>query len=119
MLCGTEHKAFAGVAGGCLWSMWRPWQAGSVWQRPQLSPPSPPPSRQDCPEHVRGCKPGMYISRDRWGKVGGLTQTEQRTHFAFWCIMAAPLILGNDPRAMSKATLEVRRAGRTGGRKGY
>lgn len=68
---------------------------------------------------MRGCKPGMYISRDRWGKVGGLTQTEQRTHFAFWCIMAAPLILGNDPRAMSKATLEVRRAGRTGGRKGY
>ncbi|PNW88365.1 hypothetical protein CHLRE_01g026250v5 [Chlamydomonas reinhardtii] len=62
---------------------------------------------QDCPEHVRGCKPGMYISRDRWGKVGGLTQTEQRTHFAFWCIMAAPLILGNDPRAMSKATLEI------------
>ncbi|KAG2482926.1 hypothetical protein HYH03_018204 [Edaphochlamys debaryana] len=62
---------------------------------------------QECPKHVRGCKPGMYISRERWGKVGGLTQTEQRTHFAFWCIMAAPLILGNDPRAMSKATLEI------------
>ncbi|PNH00886.1 Alpha-galactosidase [Tetrabaena socialis] len=62
---------------------------------------------QDCPPHVRGCKPGDYISRDRWGKVGGLTQTEQRTHFSFWCIMAAPLILGNDPRAMSKATLQI------------
>ncbi|GFR39915.1 hypothetical protein Agub_g421, partial [Astrephomene gubernaculifera] len=62
---------------------------------------------QECPEHVRGCKPGMYISRDRWGKVGGLTQTEQRTHFSFWCMMAAPLILGNDPRVMSKATLQI------------
>ncbi|GIL59411.1 hypothetical protein Vafri_14096 [Volvox africanus] len=62
---------------------------------------------QDCPEHVRNCKPGEYISRDRWGKVGGLTQTEQRTHFSFWCVMAAPLILGNDPRNMSKATLQI------------
>ena len=39
---------------------------------------------QECPEHIRGCKPGEYISRDRWGRVGGLTVTEQRTHFAFW-----------------------------------
>ncbi|GIL89215.1 hypothetical protein Vretimale_18589 [Volvox reticuliferus] len=62
---------------------------------------------QECPEHVHDCKPGEYISRDRWGKVGGLTQTEQRTHFSFWCIMAAPLILGNDPRNMSKATLQI------------
>ncbi|KAG1676530.1 hypothetical protein FOA52_000073 [Chlamydomonas sp. UWO 241] len=62
---------------------------------------------QDCPEHVAGCKPGEYISRDRWGRVGGLTHTEQRTHFAFWCMLAAPLILGNDPRHMTQATLDI------------
>lgn len=31
----------------------------------------------------------------------GLTQEEQQTHFALWCIMSSPLILGNDPREMS------------------
>lgn len=32
---------------------------------------------QDCPEHVRGCKPGMYISRDRWGRRVGAGSGEQ------------------------------------------
>lgn len=31
---------------------------------------------QDCPEHVRGCKPGMYISRDRWGRREGSGSAE-------------------------------------------
>lgn len=31
----------------------------------------------------------------------GLTPDEQQTHFALWCIMSAPLILGNDPRNMT------------------
>ena len=39
--------------------------------------------------------------------VGGLTYIEQRTHFAFWCMLAAPLILGNDPRHMSASTLSL------------
>ncbi|MBQ7194930.1 MAG: glycoside hydrolase family 27 protein [Bacteroidales bacterium] len=30
----------------------------------------------------------------------GMTEEEQRAHFALWCIMSAPLILGNDPRNM-------------------
>ncbi|MEI7908068.1 MAG: glycoside hydrolase family 27 protein [Verrucomicrobiota bacterium] len=30
----------------------------------------------------------------------GLNAEEQTTHFALWCIMTAPLILGNDPRHM-------------------
>ncbi len=24
---------------------------------------------QECPDYIKGCKPGEYISRDRWGKV--------------------------------------------------
>jgi len=31
----------------------------------------------------------------------GLTLDEQKTHFALWCIMSAPLFLGNDPRNMT------------------
>lgn len=38
---------------------------------------------------------------------GGLTETEQRTHFAMWAVMAAPLIAGNDLRNASDATLKI------------
>lgn len=31
----------------------------------------------------------------------GLTTEQQKVHFALWCIMTSPLILGNDPRNMS------------------
>lgn len=31
----------------------------------------------------------------------GLTLEEQKAHFALWCIMTAPLFLGNDPRHMT------------------
>lgn len=39
--------------------------------------------------------------------VGELTYTENVAHFALWCMMAAPLILGNDVRKMSDELLEV------------
>ena len=57
---------------------------------------------QRCPAHVPACQPGQYITREQWGKVGGLTLVEQRTHFSLWCMMASPLLLGNDPRAMTR-----------------
>jgi alpha-galactosidase len=38
---------------------------------------------------------------------GTLTDTEQRSHFAMWAIMAAPLIAGNDLRNMSTATQTI------------
>lgn len=31
----------------------------------------------------------------------GLTPDEEKSHFALWCMMASPLMLGNDPRNMS------------------
>lgn len=31
----------------------------------------------------------------------GLTDEEQKAHFALWCIMSSPLMLGNDPRNMT------------------
>ena len=38
---------------------------------------------------------------------GGMNDTEMRSHFAMWAIMAAPLMAGNDLRNMSAATRTI------------
>ena len=38
---------------------------------------------------------------------GGMTDTEYRSHFSLWAIMAAPLIAGNDLSAMDEATKRI------------
>jgi alpha-galactosidase len=38
---------------------------------------------------------------------GGLNENEARAHFSLWCILAAPLMAGNDLRKMSPATHDV------------
>lgn len=38
---------------------------------------------------------------------GGLTNTEERTHFALWCFAKAPLILGNDLTQMTRDQLNI------------
>jgi alpha-galactosidase len=38
---------------------------------------------------------------------GGMTNTEYRTHFSLWAIMAAPLMAGNDIRSMSPEIREI------------
>jgi alpha-galactosidase len=35
---------------------------------------------------------------------GGMTDTECRSHFSLWCMMASPLLMGNDLSRMSDAT---------------
>ena len=35
---------------------------------------------------------------------GGMTPTEYTTHFSLWCLLAAPLMAGNDLRTMSEET---------------
>lgn len=46
--------------------------------------------------------PDMLITGEH-----GLTNDEQKSHFALWCIMSAPLMLGNDPRNMSRAERDI------------
>jgi alpha-galactosidase len=36
-----------------------------------------------------------------------MTDSEDRAHFTIWCMMAAPLILGNDLRDISEETLAI------------
>jgi len=38
---------------------------------------------------------------------GGMTTAEYRAHFSFWCLLAAPLIAGNDMRSMSPEIKEI------------
>jgi len=38
---------------------------------------------------------------------GGMTESEDRSHFSMWCMIAAPLIAGNDLRSMSEQTKAI------------
>lgn len=38
---------------------------------------------------------------------GGMTDDEYRTHFSLWCLLAAPLIAGNDLAHMTPATVAI------------
>jgi len=38
---------------------------------------------------------------------GGMTATEYRTHLSLWCLLAAPLLAGNDLRGMPPETLAI------------
>ena len=46
--------------------------------------------------------PDMMVTGEQ-----GLSINEQKAHFALWCIMSSPLILGNDPRFMTAAELDI------------
>ena len=38
---------------------------------------------------------------------GGMTDTEYRSHFSLWSIMAAPLLIGSDLRRVNSATFDI------------
>src|SRR3972149_1355752 len=54
-----------------------------------------------------------YAGPDHWNdpdmlEVGnGMSVSEDRSHFSLWCMMAAPLIAGNDLRDMGKETIDI------------
>lgn len=51
--------------------------------------------------------PGHWNDPDMLEVGNGMTENEDRAHFTLWCMMAAPLILGNDVRDMSDATKAI------------
>ncbi len=51
--------------------------------------------------------PGHWNDPDMLEVGNGLTLTEDRAHFSLWCMLAAPLISGNDLRNMPKEVLEI------------
>jgi alpha-galactosidase len=48
---------------------------------------------------------GHWNDPDMLEVGNGLTATQGRSHFTIWCMMASPLLLGNDIRNMDKETL--------------
>jgi alpha-galactosidase len=53
-------------------------------------------------------RPGAFNDPDMMevGR-GGMTDTEMRSHFALWAMLASPLIAGNDIRSMNSATQTI------------
>ena len=51
--------------------------------------------------------PGHWNDPDMLEVGNGMTVPEDRTHFTLWCMMAAPLILGNDITNMTPETLAI------------
>jgi alpha-galactosidase len=54
-----------------------------------------------------GAGPGHWNDPDMLEVGNGLSDDEGRSHFALWCIMAAPLMAGNDLARMGKSTREI------------
>jgi alpha-galactosidase len=56
-------------------------------------------------------KPGAWNDPDMLMvgnyRNGGPTDEEYRSHFSLWCMMAAPLIMGNDIRNMKQVTKDI------------
>ncbi|MEO6707578.1 MAG: glycoside hydrolase family 27 protein [Ginsengibacter sp.] len=51
--------------------------------------------------------PGHWNDPDMLEVGNGMTFNEDKTHFSIWCMMAAPLIAGNDIRKMTKQTEDI------------
>jgi alpha-galactosidase len=51
--------------------------------------------------------PGHWNDPDMLEVGNGLTEAENRTHFSMWCMLAAPLIAGNDMRKMNESTRNI------------
>jgi alpha-galactosidase len=59
---------------------------------------------------ARYARPGAWNDPDMLEVGnGGMTDTEYRTHFSMWAIMAAPLLIGSDIRRASAKTMEILR----------
>lgn len=51
--------------------------------------------------------PGHWNDPDMLEVGNGMTINEDRAHFSMWCMIAAPLIAGNDLRSMTKETHDI------------
>ena len=105
---GTEEKPICYSI--CEWGLNQPWKwgakAGNLWRTTMDIKPNYP-SLLYCYEiNVRLYKsavPGGWNDPDMLEVgVGSLTMEENKSHFSLWCMMAAPLILGNDVRKFLK-----------------
>ncbi len=103
-MTGTEEKPICYSI--CEWGLNRPWhwgkQAGNLWRTTMDINASWASIVSIYEQNVRLAKhagPGGWNDPDMLEVGNGsLTEDENKAHFALWCMMAAPLILGNDIR---------------------
>ena len=59
-------------------------------------------------QYALAARPGAWNDPDMLEVGnGGMTDDEYRAHFSLWAVMSAPLMAGNDVRAMPPATREI------------
>jgi alpha-galactosidase len=107
----------------CEWGTAKPWlwarDVGNLWRTTS--------DIQDCWDckrdwggmgvvHIIDLQAGLeaYAGPGHWNDPdmlevgnGGMTPTEYRAHFSLWCLLAAPLIAGNDVRHMPPEIAEI------------
>jgi alpha-galactosidase len=59
--------------------------------------------------HPTSAGPGHWNDPDYLGPQLGMTSAEARAQMTMWAIVAAPLIIGSDPRKLSRATVTMLR----------
>lgn len=90
----------------CEWGRAFPWnwgaKAGNMWR---TTPDILPTWMSICNIYERTIKLYKYAGVGAWNDPdmlevgnGKLTEDENKSHFSLWCMMAAPLVLGNDIR---------------------
>jgi len=57
--------------------------------------------------HPEAAGPGHWNDPDYLGPELGMSSTEAQSQFSMWAMLAAPLILGSDPRALSAASISM------------
>ena len=91
----------------CEWGLNMPWKwgmkAGNLWRTSLDIFPnwaSILANYEQCVIHPESAGPGNWNDPDMLEVGNGnLTETENIAHFSLWCMMASPLILGNDLRS--------------------
>jgi alpha-galactosidase len=103
----------------CSWGDGYPWQwAGSIGHMWRTTADICAPAKADWARAMRIAfaneKLADFAGPGRWNDpdmmiVGmpGLTDVQNRSLFSLWCMMASPLIAGNDLRGMAPATIEI------------
>lgn len=56
---------------------------------------------------ARFCGPGHVNDSDMMQIGNGLSEEEERTHFAMWCMLSTPLMIGGDLTKLSEQTLDT------------
>ncbi len=110
----------------CEWGTHQPWlwakEAGQLWRTTgDIGSNFEKETKKDGGWHPNGVMtiidlqdtlykyagPGHWNDPDMLEVGNGMKQNEDRLHFSMWCMLAAPLIAGNDFRKMSKETVAI------------